>query len=48
MSEEQKVPMCHFTPMEFCAADDWPAGTAEWFECKHCGHTVDIGTTPRE
>jgi hypothetical protein len=30
-------PKCHFTFMEVHASD-----YQEWFECKHCGHTIKI------
>ena len=33
-------PICHFTPME------WIGGEYDetWWECKHCGHTIEIST----
>jgi len=29
-------PYCHFTAMEFCGGEH----DESWWECKHCGHTV--------
>jgi hypothetical protein len=30
-------PVCHFTPMEFHGGEYGES----WFECQHCGHTVE-------
>jgi len=38
-------PMCHFTPMGYAWADDWPNGQVEFWECRHCGHTKEINRT---
>jgi len=38
---KKEQPMCHFTPMEFETADDWPNGQVSFWECKHCGHTKE-------
>lgn len=43
---EDKRPICHFTPMSFEFADDWPNGQAVFWECLHCGHTKEIFTDP--
>lgn len=38
-----RVPLCHFTPMQYASADDWPNGQVEFWECQHCGHTKEAG-----
>ena len=42
--EEQKFqpPKCHFTFMSHEASD-----YEEWWECRHCGHTKNIGFMDR-
>jgi hypothetical protein len=35
------VPMCHFTPMTQHWDDSHPASDSHWYECAHCGHTLD-------
>jgi hypothetical protein len=35
------APRCHMTPMELHTADDWPNGQVTYWECKHCGHTIE-------
>lgn len=44
----EEVPECHFTPMEYAWADDWPNGSVEFWECKHCGHTKEAQRSPAE
>jgi len=38
------APQCHFTPMQYEAADHGYGGVDHWWECAHCGHKQDIGT----
>lgn len=37
----EKPPVCHFTTMQYRWADDG-AQQVEYWECEHCGHTVEI------
>lgn len=42
MAEDEKrwtPPRCHMTLMFLDASDH-----EQWWECKHCGHTKEIGT----
>jgi hypothetical protein len=40
-------PMCHSTLMDYKWADDTDC-QAEWWECRHCGHTIEISRDYRE
>ena len=41
-----RVPECHFKPMEYVVADDWPNGQVAFWECAYCGHTKEIDRIP--
>lgn len=36
-------PKCHFTYMSFEVADNGNGGQVEYWECQHCGHTIEAG-----
>ena len=38
---EQEPPICHFTKMILRWADDG-CQQVEYWECPHCGHTIEI------
>ena len=40
--EPRQILICHFTPMEQKFADDHPNGQVLFYECRHCGHTVEV------
>lgn len=44
-NESKKRPICHMTPMSYEFADDGFYQVDFW-ECKHCGHTKEIGRDP--
>ena len=40
-SKHKKPPRCHMTSMKFVFADDG-CQQVEFYECVHCGHTIEI------
>lgn len=38
---QHNPPICHFTEMEYVVADDG-CMQVEFWECKHCGHTIEV------
>lgn len=47
MAEYEKTqpppPKCHFTYMSFGVADTGRGSQVEYWECQHCGHTIETG-----